>query len=357
MNKKDLFAVTSELLKHKDELLKEPEAFKLVLESLRKAAKDDEDYGDGFSIVDDPNEDFEGDEADKWLKAQEGKKGEAEPEKAAEEPAQRRYMRDWEPQAEYSPEQQSAIDKHMANGYSHREAERMAGAHKSTMDLVSAMRSGVAPSMMSDKMMGDLKPLAKLWLEEADKQDKLKADPESNTVKRHTGKLMEAYDKHAGDYNKAYNEFLASDKLKDKDGKPLKGKDRHTAVQNWKTEWKQQNPQHGEGMQNISEVQQQYAYNQNKAKESVEDKMKHIYSGGQSMPTEMSDAEAMQHLGGGKTEEGYQGTIIQDPSASFAARNPQLLAALKPEQQERLNRVDSAAKAQGKVRIRKGGAQ
>jgi hypothetical protein len=85
--------------------------------------------------------------------------------------------------------------------------------------------------------------------------------------------------------------------------------------------------------------------------------MDHIMSGGQSMPADMSTAEAMQHLGGGKTEEGYQGSITQDPSAGFAARNPKLLAAMKPEQQERLNRVDSAAKAQGKIRIRKGGQQ
>jgi hypothetical protein len=220
------------------------------------------------------------------------------------------------------------------------------------MDFVSAMRSGVSPSMMSDKMMSDLKPLAKLWLEEADKKEKLSADPEVNPMKAAAGKMAQAHETQHADYSKAYNEFLNSDSVKG-----LKGKDRHQAIQKWKGEWKASNPEHEAGHQAVSETQQAFKENKGAAKQSLQDKIAHITSGGQSMPTEMSANEAMQHLGGGKSEEGYQGQIVSDPSASFAARNPKLLAALKPEQQERLKAVDSAAKSLGKVRVRKGGAQ
>ena len=345
----ETYAVTQELMKYKDELIQHPNAFKSILEELRKATKNDEDndLGEGFSEVDDPNESGEEDEADKWLK--ENSASQDAPKDKQEDTKQRKqYLSEWQPRSDYSPKEEAAVKAHMDNGYSHREAERLAGAHKGSSDFRTAMKSGIAPSMMSDKMMSDMKPLAKLWLEEADRKDKASADPESNTVKRQSGKLTEAHEKHTGDFNKAYGEFLNSDQVKD-----LKGRDRHNAVQEWKTKWKAENPQHDENLSNISEAQQKFAYSQPKAKETASEKHQHIMSGGQSMPTEMSDQEALQHLGGGKTEEGYQGTIVQDPSAAFAARNPQLQAALKPEQLERMKAVDSAASAQGKIRTRK----
>jgi hypothetical protein len=189
-------------------------------------------------------------------------------------------------------------------------------------------------------------------LEEADRKEKMSANPETNPMKHASGKMLEAHEKGTAAYAKAHNEFLASDALKG-----LKGKDRHQAIQAWKAEYKQKNPDHEGGLAGASEAQKTYGSSKEAAKQSLKEKMDHIMSGGQSMPADMSTAEAMQHLGGGKTEEGYQGSITQDPSAGFAARNPKLLAAMKPEQQERLNRVDSAAKAQGKIRIRKGGQQ
>lgn len=329
-----------ELLKHKDELLKYPDTFEAVLHSLRKAI--DDEYGEGFSVVDDPNESGEGDEAEKWLQEHGSKEG-------ASQEKQVRRMADWQPRSDYSDSEKAAIEQHMKDGYTHREAERMAGAHKGPMDFISAMRSGVNPSMMSQKMMGQLKPLAKLWLQEADKEDKRRADPEINPLKHASGKMAEAHEKNTSKFNDAYNQFLGSDAVKG-----LKGKDRHMAIQQWKSDWKKSNPEHDAGLADVSSTQKLFSEARGAAKQNLNEKIAHIMGGGQSMPTEMTEAEAMQHLGGGKSEEGYHGSIVQDPSASFATRNPKLIASLKPEQQERLKMIDSAAQSQGKIRRRPG---
>jgi hypothetical protein len=341
-----IYALAEKLVKNKDEMLQYPKLFEELLLDLRKASKKDEDeYGDGFSVVDDPNEGGDEDEADKWLKEQQA----APAENKSDEPKRKEHMVPWQPRSDYNDKEKAAIEQHMKNGYTHREAERLAGAHKAPAGFRAAMKSGVAPSMMSDKMLNDIKPLAKQWLEEADKKDKLSANPEINPVKHASGKLMEAHEKNTAGFNKDYNEFLGSDKLKG-----LKGKDRHQAIQEWKSAWKGSNPEYSAGLEGVSNAQKTFGESKQAAKESLDEKMRHIMSGGQSMPTEMSAQEAMQHLGGGKTEEGYQGTISQDPSMSFAQKNPKLLASMKPEQQDRLKRIDSAAKSQGVVRVRKG---
>lgn len=289
-----------DILKHKDELLKQPEILQEILESLKKASGSD------------------------------------------------KYTRDWQPNPSYTDKQKELIDQHMKDGYSHREAERLAGAHKTPSDFVSALKSGIAPSTMSERMMSQLKPLAREWIENADKQEKLRADPEKNTVKRQAGMMTQAHEKSTANFTKDYNNFLSSDEVKG-----LKGKDRHAAVTKWKADWKSANPEHNEGLAGVSDVQNKFAFDQSKAREETKNKVSEVATG-KAMPTDMSEKEAMQHLGGGKTEEGYAGTIVHDPSVGFAQRNPQLAASLKPEQQERLNLVDSAAKSQGKVRVRKG---
>lgn len=335
---------------HKEELLKDPDAFKNTLELLKKAKdKADDEYGEGFSVVDDPNQDTEEDDADKWLKAQKDSKSQPKADAQAPE-AQKKFLSEWKPREDYSEKEKAAIKSHMDNGYTHREAERLAGAHKGPTDHKAAMKSGISPSMMSDKMMGSMKPLAKEWLENADRVEKLKADPSVNPMKHASGKLMQAHEQHTGDYSKAYNEFLTSDAVKN-----LKGKERHNAIQSWKGSWKKDNPAFAEGMADVSNTQKTFSEAKKAANETLQEKLSHIMTGGVSMPSEMSEQEAMQHLGGSKTEEGgYTGSIIKDPSANFAAKNPKLLSSLNQDQASRLKRIDSAAAAQGVVRRRKG---
>lgn len=355
-----LFDIAEFVKAHKDDILKNPESFKKTLDLLAKAkkkARSEEDLGEGFSIVDDPNEGFEDDAADQWLKEQggkdkeEGEESEAAPsakETSQDSSPKKKYTSEWKPREDYTDKEKAAIDQHMKDGYTHREAERLAGAHKGHMDFRAAMNSGVSPSMMSDKMMEQLKPLAREWLENADRHEKMKADPESNTVKRMSGKMMEAHEQHLGNYNKAYHDFLGSDEVKDK-----KGRERHQAIQEWKGKWKQENPDFHEGVKQVSEAQRKFGYNQGAAKTTAEQRWDEIV-GGKHMPTNMSESEALQHLGGGKSEEGYHGSIIKDPTASFSERHKHILGRLSPEQTERKTHVDTAATTQGVVRRRKG---
>lgn len=260
----------------------------------------------------------------------------------------KRYSKKWEPRKDYSPKEKAAVDKFIEEGYSHREAERLAGAHKGPKDYRSAMKSGIDPSMPSDKMMGHLKGLAKEWLENARSHDLAHSDEMKNPMKHAAGQMEQAHKGHVADYHQAYSDFLSSDKTKN-----LSGRDRHKAVQEWKNNWKKDNPEYEQGMGDVSQVQSKFA----EAAKNVEQRGKeiesHIARGGVSEVPQMSDQEAMQHLGGGKTEEGYSGSIVKDPTAVFAANNPRYVKMLNSDQMDRIKRVDSAAATQGKVRVRK----
>jgi hypothetical protein len=320
---------------NKEELIKNPDSFKHILSVLKKAADDYEKHG--LSIVDDPNQGDEEDEAAKWLAANENKAKE-----------KKVYSKDWAPRTDYSPKEQAAIKQLMGDGYSHREAERLAGAHRGPKDYRSAMNSGINPSMPSDKMMGHLKGLAKEWLDNARSYDLSEADEMKNPIKHAAGQMEQAHKGHTADYHKALSDFLSSDSVKN-----LGPRERHKATQAWKTQWKQENPEYEKGLENVSAAQSKYA----DAAKNIETRNKeissHIARGGVSEVPEMSEQEALQHLGGGKTEAGYTGTIVKDPLAAFAAKNPKYTKLLNEEQMDRVKRVDSASALQGKVRVRK----
>jgi hypothetical protein len=136
---------------NKEDIMKNVSSYEHILSVLKKAVDDYEKHG--MSVVDEPDQSDEDDEAEKWLKEQESEKQESKPSKV--------YSKDWQPRSDYSSKEAEAINKLIGEGYSHREAERLAGAHKGPKDYQSAMRSGINPSMPSDKMMGHLKGLAK----------------------------------------------------------------------------------------------------------------------------------------------------------------------------------------------------
>lgn len=316
-----------------------------------------------LNVVDDPFE--ESDEAAKWLKDKEEGGGQAKGSEEApdeeEAPKAKKVSSsgysDWAPQDNYSDEHQAAMKQHMDDGYSHREAERLAGAHKGPGDFQTALTHTVRPSQPSEKMLGELKDLAKPWLENADRHSKLNADPEKNPNKFAAGQMLQAHEEHSKDYNKDYHAFLGSDEVKD-----LKGRDRHKAVREWKGKWHGDNPEYKENVSNVSEAQKHYKEAGEARQKSLQERIEHITSGGIGAPIDMSMAEAAQHVGGVKTEEGYSATTLKDPSVSFAQQNPELLRVLKdnkasPDQMDRLNRINSA-KASKDVKIirRKGGA-
>jgi uncharacterized protein YoaH (UPF0181 family) len=334
-----IVAVAEFIRENKEELMKNIESYEHMLRTLKKATDEYEKHG--MSIVDDPDQsEDEGDEADKWLNEQENKK--------TEESAKRVYSKDWSPRADYSPQEAESVKKLMADGYSHREAERLAGAHRGPRDYRSALTSGVNPSMPSDKMMGQLKGLAKEWLDAARSHDLAHADEMKNPMKHASGQMEQAHKEHVGDYHQAYSDFLASDAVKS-----LSPRDRHKAVQEWKTKWKQENPDYEEGLSNVSQVQSKFADAAKNIEQRNKETTEHIARGGVSEVPDMTEQEAVQHLGG-KTEEGLAGgSIVKDPAAAFAAKNPRYVKLLNQDQMDRVKRVDSASALQGKVRIRK----
>jgi hypothetical protein len=314
-----------------------------LLNMLFKA--NEEDLGEGFSIVDDPNEDMD-DDAAKWLAEQESE--------VAEEPVKDKkvsYSKDWEPRQNLTQEQRDAVKEHMDSGYSEREAHRLAGAHREIGDLQQAMRSGIKPSMMSDKMIDHVKGLAKEWLDNHDRYEKLNADIEKNPMKHAAGKMLAAHDEHMGDHKRALNEFLSSD-----DMKGVSGRERHKKIQDWKKQYREQNPDHAERISNASQAQQSYGESRAAIKQNLQEKLANIVSGGGFSPDETySDKAGVQHAGiqlrPGENDSGAAtGTVSKDPLSSFASQNQKLVGMLSDEQKERFNRVNSAAAAQGKQR-------
>jgi stress-induced morphogen len=251
----------------------------------------------------------------------------------------------------------------MDQGYSHREAERLAGAHRGPKDLQSALTHRVRASQPSEKMLSELKDLAGHWLGRADRHEKINADPEANPMKHAAGKMLQAHEEHSKGFNDAYNTFLGSDELKNK-----KGLERHKAIQAWKNDWKTKNPEYHQSAENVSGAQKAYKEAGDARKKSLQEKLDHIYSGGAGLATGMDMQEAAQHVGGEKNEDGgFQARTIMDPAAVFAGNNKDFIQqkqaqsqppaapakpkadvvkiirrAAKPEQLERFNRVTSA---------------
>src|SRR5581483_3522956 len=251
---------------------------------------------------------------------------------------------DWTPRSDYSPEESAKIKEFTDQGYSPREAERMAGAHKGPSNFQDALRHTVRPSQMSPKMMQELKELAGHWLQGADRHAKLNADPEKNPMKHAAGKIMQAHENATKNYADAYNAFLNSD-----DVKGLKGMDRVKAIQAWKKDWKDKNPEYNKGLTQIgTQAKEHGSAALERHKGGVDERMQHVMTGGAHDPSAtFTAAEAAQHVGGEKTDEGYQSRTIADPAASFAQQNKAALdklrgMKLKPEQQERLKYTDSA---------------
>jgi hypothetical protein len=391
----------------------DPEKGKSFLEMFYKAKE--EDFGEGFSVVDDPDQDFENDDAAKWLaeKEAEGKSGgkthgffthadaanvknmslkdakEHARELVSKQPGAREhnlknanemiqsassveeladgmssfasryknvkgggtsnYSGDWKPSSELSDEQTAAIKQHMEDGYSEREAHRFAGSHKEEVDFMKALKSRIKPSMMSDKMIDDMKGLAKEWLSNADRHEKLNADIEKNPMKHASGRMLAAHEENMGDYKKAYNDFLSSDEVKD-----LKGRERHKAISAWKKQYREENPDHTEKISNVSQAQGSFGESREASKQSLQDKLANIISGGGFSPDETHSTQAgAQHAGislGGEGEK-PTGSITKDPMSSFAAGHQKLVGMLSDEQKARFDRINSARASQGKQTI------
>ena len=388
------------LKKHEDFLNDNPEVFHAIEDRLFKAidyedyeGEDDQDlyddeedfggegYGDDLfdrvpSEDESEIEDFEteeNDEAAKWLREQEGSQatddsntpevGNVQQEKKVEDkPAKRssRY-RDWEPRGNYEDKHNDAISKYMDEGYSHREAERLAGAHESPTDFYSALKHTINPSEPSPKMLEHMKELAHGWLKHANRKADEAASAELNPIKYATGRSIAAHEEVHGDFSEAYNNFLNSD-----DMKGLKGKARHDAIKSFKKQWHDDNPEHREKAiaaagagQHFKEASEARAKRREEGKAAIlsAGQAPGEMAGGYSQEAagigeQMSDQAAAQAVGGVKGEHGYQANIKKDPAAVFAERNPEYVKNLRDKlknkldegQSQRMSAVDSFKK-------------
>jgi len=271
---------------------------------------------------------------------------------------EKKSTRLWEPNGNYTGKQAEDIKALIEQGYSHREAERDVDAHADkTMDYEKALRSRVDPSVPSEKRRSEMQELAKHWLNNADKYERAHADQATQPMKYAAGKMEQAHDAATGDYKNDYNDFLSSDEIKGKSGR-----ERHNAVRDWKKQWKTENPQYGEGLENLSETQKEYEKAHQASKFSLQDQINHVTSG--SMPAELSSAEqqqfqkeipkttqaAAQFAGGASGGDAPPtGQIIVPEELNFAEKNRKLMGMLNDEQKDRHSRNSSAISAQEQV--------
>lgn len=326
---------------------------------------------DDEPLIDNEDYEDEDDAAGDWLR-QQGKK-ESAPSELKAEPAQaasvdededeaavaaepaakqsRSGYTNWAPREDYTPEEQAKMKEHMDSGYSHREAERLAGAHRGPKDMQSALKHTVKASHPSPKMLSEIRELAGHWLDNAKRHELRNAEISKNPDKFAAGKLMEAHEAHTKDFKSAYDNFLNSDEVKN-----LKGLARHKAVSEWKKGWQAENPDYTEGHKKVAEAQGAFK-EAHDAKRSQRDKLSELFgrmTGGGMDGETYGAQEAAQHVGGGKDESGsYTSSVVTDPAASFASNNKAYIEAKQKELQGPTQQAVAKPKADPKVVIRR----
>lgn len=314
-NEELLKAISDMLKKHEDYLSDNPDVFLGIQDRLFKAI--------GY------------DDSETLEKAEDEKK---------KKPSKSGYQ-EWKPREDYSPEEQKKIDDLMGEGWSHREAERLAGAHKGPKDFQSALEHRVHPSQPSDKMLDIMKDLALQYKQRSSNLEGETADPGKNPQKYAAHKHQQAHEQAYGDYDKEYKNFL--DKLDEQDLHPLEYDE---AVSKWQKDWHEKHPEAKEQMIGSAEAGKHF----DEAKEARDQRIKegkmNLITGGlagdeSSMGEYSEDAgggaandfqTAAQMAGGTKGESGYEIGTVKDPAAIFREQNPDYVAELKRKMQAKL---------------------
>lgn len=422
MKKEQLLKSISDMLKkHEDFLNENPEVFHAIEERFFKAI-DDEDYeevpwedtetgalyddeeqygeGDyGYEDMFDPQDEEgqvyeqdmeEADDADRWLEEREAQLAEeeasdqaidadaeevrpvqeeeiAQESSAAVSPEQeadqkKKSLGDWSPRDDYTPEQMQQMQEFMDQGYSHREAERLARAHIAPPSLFAALKSRFNPSEPSPKMLEEMKDIAKKWL--YDMRRNTEYDPKKNPILNAGGKTLLAHEEAHGEFSEAYNNFLQSDELKG-----LSRKERRQAIKDFKQNWHDQNPNYRDMAITAADSGVAYSENAEIRKQELMDGLAAILDAGKIHITDddqgysaqaagmsggaISDQAAAQMVGGvSGDDQGPQATIKKDPAMIFAEKNPEVVKQLKeklqaqlsPDQNERMSALGAFRK-------------
>jgi len=288
---------------------------------------EDEDLGEGFSYFSEDDPEFADEDEEfepKETKAEPEKKAPAEV-KEGEKPKRAKQTgryREWGPKDKYEPHHEEAINKFVEQGYSHREAEAMAGAHEPPESFEAAFRHPIKASEPSDKFLTELKDLAGHWLEGVSKHKAKQAQKHENPELYGAGQVIEAKEKTRA-HKDAYKEFLKSPELEG-----LGRSERMKAIREWKGNYAKENPGHRQqSLRAVGEASGAFKEARQARKQSVEERLSDILGSLKSSPDveSMTSQAAAQHVGGAKEEGGYTSGIERDPLSVFAAENPAFL--------------------------------
>jgi hypothetical protein len=257
---------------------------------------------------------------------------------------EKRSSSEWSQSPDHTPEELDKIAKLVEEGYHPREAAHMispeTGGRGEPRDFMRALQSYVKPTQLSPKMHEHAKKVAQQWLDQYEQYLAERARPEINPVLHASGKLKSAYEEKTGNYNKAYSDFLASDELKGKS--PI---ERHRAVQAWKAKWKQENPDQTSGLSEVSSAGSAFKEAEEARKKHIEDVKHHLVHGSAPIESQageedvetsapMSARAISEHMGigGGEEDEGPKISAQMDPSMKFATQHTKFVeSVLRPE--------------------------
>ena len=244
----------------------------------------------------------------------------------------------WSPSPDHTRQELIEMKRLVDQGYHPREAAHIVsnglGGRGEHRDFQRALTSNVKPTMMSDKMLQEMRDVAGQWLNKYHAKSAKYLEPEKNPVQYAAAQMKAAHENRAAKFNKEYGDFLASDQLKG-----LLPMARLKAVEAWKNDWKQKNPEYESTSANVYDIVP-------KAKEArqkhIDEIKSHLVHG--SMPAEAPGGEEFEsaptsgrataeHMGMKQEDEGGpQYGIIKDPSFGFAGAHRKFIESqLAPE--------------------------
>lgn len=260
---------------------------------------------------------------------------------------------EWKLSELHTPQELAEIQKFVDQGYHPREAAHLIsggrGGKGEHRDFSKALESRIRPTMLSEKMLADAKNVANDWLGNYEKISGKYHEPEKNPVKYASAQMKAAHEDRTAKYSKAYNDFLGSDELKGKS--PM---ERHKTVQAWKAKWKSENPEHEAGISAVAEAGSKFKEAKQARSQHIKDVMEHLVHGG--APIEPASGEfdetpttgraVAEHMGLQEKEgEGPQYSTSKDPSLAFAAKNPKFIQQILAPKVEQAKQAASQASA------------
>lgn len=249
--------------------------------------KDEDEFGEGFSVIDPENDTAEGDDAEKWLNEQSEKKD--------------------------KPEKKVPRSK----------------------------RSSHIDDMDEDEFKAH-KELAGHWMNAANQHRKQDAEAKKNPVLFAEGHRDSAHNAAHEDYNAKYNELITSDKYKD-----MSSTKQMRAERKFKKDWLAENPDHYSDT--ASSVADAHSMHDKASAVHTDEKQKqtdHILRGAPAASPDqtVSESAAIQHAGGSRNESGVSNVSSgSNVAAGFANQNREFI------EEQRQQRGDIATGAEEDV--------